>query len=250
MSGSSVLDHEAYFTAEHIPLEQTIGSSISEMMKWRFYLTVKRCMDVFGALLALIIFSPVMIIVAIIIKLDSPGPIFFMPTRVGRGGKLFKMVKFRSMRMYQIDGQVVHAHEVLQKDQALLDEYKKNSYKLMNDPRVTKIGRFIRKFSLDELPQFFNILHGEMSLVGPRAYLPNELIEQQEIYPDTKPLLKTLLLAKPGLSGKWQVSGRSEINFDIRIRMDAEYVQMRSIWYDIKILFLTIPALLTGRGAV
>jgi lipopolysaccharide/colanic/teichoic acid biosynthesis glycosyltransferase len=250
MASQSFIKSDTFVQSDQLPLEQTIGASISEMMQYRFFVFTKRTMDVIGSLCALILLSPIMIITALLIKLDSPGPVFFMPTRVGKGGKLFKMIKFRSMRMYQIDGHVVHADELLKKDQALLSEYKKNSYKLKNDPRVTKIGRFIRKYSIDEFPQFFNILRGDMSLVGPRAYLPNELIEQQEVYPDTKPLVKTLLLARPGLSGKWQVSGRSEINFDVRIRMDAEYVEKRSIVYDIKILLLTVPALLTGRGAV
>jgi len=229
---------------------QTVSSSIAEMFSWRFYTITKRLMDVFGGLLAIFLFSPVMLVTAIAIKLDTAGPIFFMPTRVGKAGKLFKMIKFRSMQMYQIDGEIVHAHEMLKNDEHLLSEYKKNSYKLKNDPRVTVVGKFIRKYSIDELPQFFNIINGEMSLVGPRAYLPNELIEQQEVFPDTKLYLKTLLLAKPGLSGTWQVSGRSDINFDVRIRMDAEYVQRRSIAYDVKILLLTIPAMISGRGAV
>lgn len=229
---------------------QTVTSSIVELFNWRFYTVTKRLMDVFGGLLAIFLFSPIMLVTAIAIKLDSAGPIFFMPTRVGKSGKLFKMIKFRSMQMYQIDGEIVHAHEMLKNDEHLLSEYKKNSYKLKNDPRVTVVGKFIRKYSIDELPQFFNIINGEMSLVGPRAYLPNELIEQQEVFPDTKPYLKTLLLAKPGLSGTWQVSGRSDINFDVRIRMDAEYVQRRSIAYDVKILLLTIPAMISGRGAV
>jgi lipopolysaccharide/colanic/teichoic acid biosynthesis glycosyltransferase len=250
MAEISHTESEAYFRSQHVPIEQTISSSIYEMFRLRFYLFNKRLMDLIGATIALIVFSPIMILAAIAIKLDSPGPIFFMPTRVGQGGKLFKMIKFRSMRMYQIDGQVVHAHEVLKKDQILLNEYKKSSYKLKNDPRVTHIGKFLRKTSIDEFPQFFNILRGDMSLVGPRAYLPNELIEQQEVYPETKPLLKTLLAAKPGLSGPWQVSGRSEINFDKRIQMDAKYVRKQSIFYDIKILLLTVPALVTGRGAV
>lgn len=250
MAEISPTETEAYFKSQHVPLEQTISSSIWEMIRLRSYITMKRLMDIIGSVIAIIVFSPIMIVAAILIKLDSPGPIFFMPTRVGQGGKLFKMIKFRSMNMYQIDGQVVHAHEVLKKDQILLNEYKKSSYKLKNDPRVTRVGRYLRKYSIDEFPQFFNILRGDMSLVGPRAYLPNELIEQQEVYPETKPLLKTLLAAKPGLSGMWQVSGRSEINFDKRIQMDADYVRKQSILFDIKILIMTIPALLSGRGAV
>ena len=248
MAQASIAETEHVFQAQN--LVDSKADSLTNSVSWHSYIYTKRAIDLIGASVALLIFAPIMIVVAILIKLDSPGPVFFMPTRVGREGKLFKMVKFRSMRMYTIDGEVVHAHEILKTDNQLLNEYKKNSYKLKNDPRITRIGKYLRKYSLDELPQFINILKGEMSLVGPRAYLPNELIEQQEVYPDTKPFLKTLLLAKPGLSGTWQVSGRSEINFDVRIRMDAEYVMRRSILYDIKILVLTIPAMISGRGAV
>jgi len=249
MAQTSVFDTDQVINSKN-QINQTVSESVRQTLQWQLFIYAKRLIDVSGATAALILFSPIMLTVIILIKLDSPGPVFFMPTRVGREGKLFKMIKFRSMRMYTIDGEIVHAHEVLKKDSQLLTEYKKNSYKLKNDPRITKIGKYLRKYSLDELPQFFNILRGEMSLVGPRAYLPNELIEQQEIYPDTKPYLKTLLFAKPGLSGTWQVSGRSEINFDVRIRMDAEYVMKRSILYDLKILLLTVPAMISGRGAV
>ncbi len=249
MAQTSLAETELYFQSQPLT-DQTVGSSIKETLSWNLYQGTKRLIDIVGSVFALTIFAPIMIVVAVLIRLDSPGPVFFMPTRVGKSGRLFKMIKFRSMQMYTIDGEIVHAHEILKKDSILLNEYKKNSYKLKNDPRITRIGKYLRKFSLDELPQFINILKGEMSLVGPRAYLPNELIEQQEVYPETKPFLKTLLLAKPGLSGTWQVSGRSEINFDVRIRMDAEYVVKKSIWYDIKILVLTIPAMISGRGAV
>jgi undecaprenyl-phosphate galactose phosphotransferase len=123
------------------------------------------------------------------------------------------------------------------------------SYKLINDPRVTKVGKFIRKHSLDEVPQFFNILLGDMSLVGPRAYYPDEIKEQQQKYPDTKQAVKIVLSVKPGLTGFWQVSGRSEINFDKRIQMDAEYVKKRSIIYDLKIVAKTPWAMISGKGA-
>ena len=148
MANSPTVNAETYFQA-HAVVDQTVFSSIQEMIGWRFYTITKRLMDLCGASLAILIFSPIMIVTAFAIKLDSPGPIFFMPTRVGRSGKLFKMLKFRSMRMYQIDGEVVHAHEILKKDEHLLTEYKKNSYKLKNDPRVTHVGKFIRKYSID-----------------------------------------------------------------------------------------------------
>lgn len=208
-----------------------------------FYDLVKRFMDILGSLVGIIIFSPILIAVALAIKLDSRGPVMAdTPMRVGKNGKLFKMYKFRSM--------VVGAQDLLQKNPELLKEYKKNSYKLHNDPRVTNVGKFIRKFSIDEFPQFFNIIRGEMSLVGPRAYYPFELEEQQKKYPKSRDFVKVILSSKPGLTGVWQVSGRSEINFDKRVEMDAQYVQRRSVLYDIYLIAKTIPAVLFGRGAV
>jgi len=148
---------------------------------------------------------------------------------------------------------IPNAHQLLQTDprfRKLLEEYKKSSYKLHNDPRVTKVGKFLRKHSLDEIPQFVNVLKGEMSLVGPRAYYPFELEEQQEKYPLTKQLVKEVLEVKPGITGPWQVSGRSEINFDKRIEMDAKYARRRSLLYDLIILAKTPLAMITGKGAV
>ncbi len=208
-----------------------------------FYDFVKRWMDIIGSLVGIIIFSPILIAVALAIKLDSQGPVMAdTPMRVGKDGKLFKMYKFRSM--------VIGAQDLLQKNPELLKEYKKNSYKLHNDPRVTKVGKFIRKFSIDEFPQFFNIIKGEMSLVGPRAYYPFELEEQQKKYPKSRDFVKVILSSKPGLTGVWQVSGRSQINFDKRVEMDAQYVQRRSVLYDGYLITKTIPAVLFGRGAV
>ena len=152
------------------------------------------------------------------------------------------MFKFRSM--------VANAEEILKRDKNLYEKYKKNSYKIFDDPRITNIGRIIRRFSIDEMPQFFNVLKGEMSIVGPRAYLPDELVEQQKVYPETKKYVKSLLSVKPGITGFWQVSGRSEINFDKRIQMDAEYAERRSIVYDILIVLKTPAAMVIGRGAV
>ena len=209
---------------------------------------LKRILDIVGSLIGIIILFPLYFFVAVFIKLNSPGPILApTPMRVGRNGKLFYMYKFRSM--YE------NAHELLHNDpryKDLLEKYKRNSYKLSidEDPRITSIGRFIRKTSLDELPQLFNILTGEMSIVGPRAYCPFELEEQQKKYPQSREFVKIILSAKPGLTGVWQVSGRSNINFDKRVEMDARYVQRRSIFYDIYIILKTVPAVLTSRGAV
>ena len=123
-------------------------------------------------------------------------------------------------------------------------------YKIFNDPRITRVGRFIRRFSIDEFPQFFNIFSGEMSLVGPRAYYPYELEEQQKQYPESRKFVKIILSGKPGATGLWQVSGRSEINFDKRVEMDAHYLERRSLWYDFRIMLRTIPAVISGRGAI
>lgn len=211
-----------------------------------FYNFSKRVLDIIGAIVGIIIFSPIMLAIAIAIKLDTPGSTMAdTPLRVGKDGKLFRMYKFRSM--------VKGAFELLKtKYPELYKRYKQNSYKLElhEDPRITKVGRFIRKTSLDELPQFLNILKGEMSLVGPRAYYPFELEEQQQKYPESKEFVKIILSAKPGLTGLWQVSGRSNINFDKRVELDAQYVQRRSIPYDIYIILQTVPAVLFGRGAV
>ena len=203
----------------------------------------KRLTDIIGSAVGLVILSPVLLLVALAIKLDSPGPILAdTPMRAGKDGKLFKIYKFRSM--------VQNAHEILERNPKLLEEYKKNSYKIINDPRVTRVGKFIRRFSVDEFPQFLNILKGEMSLVGPRAYYPYELDEQQKKYPSSRKYVKIILSGKPGLTGLWQVTGRSGINFDKRVKMDARYVKKRSIFYDLWIILKTVPAVLSGRGAV
>lgn len=210
------------------------------------YSTVKRLIDVIGALVLFIFFLPICILTAIAIELDSPGPVFAdTPQRVGRYGKLFKLYKFRSM--------IVNAHTKLRSDPKLAklySEYKRNSYKLKEDPRVTKVGRFIRKHSIDEIPQLVNVVKGDMSLVGPRPYYPDELTEQQRKYPHTKDLVKVVLSAKPGITGYWQVSGRSEVNFDKRIKMDADYVKKRSVFFDLSILLKSPWAMISGRGAV
>ncbi|MBI4129720.1 sugar transferase [Candidatus Roizmanbacteria bacterium] len=211
-----------------------------------YYDKVKRFIDIVGAITLCIIFFPITILCAIAIVIDSEGPIFAdTPERIGRHGKPFKMYKFRSM--------IVNAHNILRNDpkfKKLYRQYKNESYKLKNDPRVTRVGRFIRKHSIDEIPQLINVLRGEMSLVGPRAYYSDELREQQKKYPETKQLVHEVLSIKPGITGVWQVSGRSEVNFDKRIAIDASYARKKSIGYDILILLRTPNAMITGRGAV
>jgi lipopolysaccharide/colanic/teichoic acid biosynthesis glycosyltransferase len=207
---------------------------------------LKRLIDIIGSLLLLIIFFPIYFPVIIAIKLDSHGPIFAdVPERIGENGKKFKMYKFRSM--------IVNAHYLLRTDpqmRNLLKEYKKSSYKLKNDPRITNVGKFIRKHSIDEVPQLINVLKGDMSIVGPRAYYPDELENQQNEFPQTKKMVSTVLSIKPGITGLWQVTGRSEVNFDKRIIIDAKYVKNISIWLDLRIIFKTPLIMLSGQGAV
>ncbi len=206
----------------------------------------KRMIDVLLSIILLILFSPLCILAAFAIKINSPGPVFAdVPERVGRNGKKFKMYKFRSM--------IINAHQLLRADprfKNLYDQYKKGSYKLKKDPRITTIGKILRKHSIDEVPQLINVLRGDMSLVGPRAYYPDELDHQQEQYPQTKKLVNKVLAVKPGITGLWQVSGRSEINFDKRIAIDATYVDHLSLIKDLKIIIKTPLIMLTGKGAI
>lgn len=211
-----------------------------------WYEFIKRAIDVTGSLFLGVFFLPIAMVTAVAIKLDSPGSVFAdTPRRVGKGGTLFRIYKFRSM--------IVNAHKKLRTDPKfakLYSEYKRNSYKLKEDPRVTHVGKFIRKHSLDEIPQLLNVLRGEMSLVGPRPYYEDELTQQQKKYPHTKKMVAVVLSAKPGITGYWQVSGRSEVNFDKRIKMDADYVSKRSILFDIGILLKSPWAMISGKGAV
>lgn len=210
------------------------------------YEFVKRTIDIILSTFLITIFFPICLFTIIAIKLDSQGPILAdTPERVGKNGKRFKMYKFRSM--------IQNAHEMLRFDPqfaVLYQKYKRGSYKLRDDPRITHIGRFIRKHSIDEIPQLVNVVRGEMSIVGPRAYYPDELREQQEKYPRTKTLVKVVLSVRPGITGAWQVSGRSEVNFDKRIQIDANYVGRKNILYDMIILLKTPWAMISGKGAL
>ncbi len=214
------------------------------------YNIVKRIMDIVSAIILIVVFSPVMLITAIIIKITSPGPVLVEKNnshmqRIGKDGKMFRLYKFRSMP--------VNADYLLTKDprfKKLYNEYKRSSFKLHEDPRVTKFGKFIRKYSIDETPQFFNVLRGEMSLVGPRPYHEDEIEEQQRRYPGTEKFVKETQTVKPGITGFWQVTGRSNINFDKRIEMDANYAKKKSLLMDILIIVKTPIAMIGGVGAV
>lgn len=195
---------------------------------------IKRLIDIIASAIALILLSPVLLTTCLLIKLEDRGPIFFRQQRVGRFGELFGMWKFRSM--------VPNADKL--KDELLAQNEMEGgiTFKMKNDPRITRIGRFIRKYSVDELPQFWNVFVGDMSLVGPRPAVPREvrhyLVEDRQ-----------RLLARPGLTCFWQVGGRSGIDFDGQVELDVRYIQSESVWLDIKLLFKTIPAVLKGDGA-
>ena len=202
--------------------------------------TTKRLLDIIVSLTLAIIFLPIWLIVPFLIVLTSQGPIIYRHKRVGKNGKDFSMYKFRSM--------VVDADYILhQKDKNLLKKFKKMDWKLeaKDDPRITPLGRILRALTIDEFPQLFNVLTGEMSMVGPRAYPHTELIEQVKKYPTTKSLMPVVLRTKPGITGLWQVSGRNEVTFDKRVALDAEYVRHMSLWNDIVILWKTPKAMIS-----
>jgi lipopolysaccharide/colanic/teichoic acid biosynthesis glycosyltransferase len=208
---------------------------------------LKRLMDIVGSLLAFVIFSPIFLAIAASIKLTSEGPVLFRQTRIGQWGETFTFLKFRSMYVKQAENPHKEYIEKLIKENASANgngaEKAAPVFKLTDDPRITAVGRFIRKTSLDELPQFINVLRGEMSLVGPRPPVPYEV----EIY-DVWHRMR-LLSVKPGITGLWQVVGRSTANFDEMVRLDLKYVTDWSLWQDIKIILKTPWVVIMGKGA-
>lgn len=197
-------------------------------------MTLKRIMDIAGGLVGILITAVLTPFVALAIKIDSPGPVFFAQTRIGKNGRRFKIYKFRSMYMDA---------EARKKELEKANEMQGLMFKMENDPRITKVGRFIRKTSIDELPQFFNILRGDMSLVGTRPPTEDEFEQYNSHY-------RRRISMTPGLTGLWQISGRSDIsNFDEVVKLDLEYIDNWSIGLDIKILFKTVGAVLKGRGS-
>jgi lipopolysaccharide/colanic/teichoic acid biosynthesis glycosyltransferase len=199
----------------------------------RLQLLGKRAMDVLGALAILMLAGTVMVLIALAVKVTSRGPVLFVQERVGKDGALFPLLKFRSM--------YTDAPELLA-DLADKNEVSGPVFKIRSDPRVTRTGQFIRRFSLDELPQLFNVLAGHMSLVGPRPAVPGEVAEYDGHQ-------RRRLDVKPGLTCIWQVSGRSDVDFDTWVDMDLTYIRTWSLWLDVLLLARTIPAVLTGRGA-
>lgn len=198
---------------------------------------VKRLMDVLLAGLGVVILSPVLLVLAVLVKLTSRGPVLFGHRRLGEGGRSIRVYKFRSMA---IDAEA-RLQQMLAADPTLRAEYEA-TYKLREDPRVTPLGRWLRRTSLDELPQLFNVLHGDLSLVGPRPIVADEIAKYG-------PASATILRVSPGVTGLWQVSGRSDVDYAERVRLDLEYIKGWSLWLDLRILARTVPAVMTRRGA-
>lgn len=205
-----------------------------EVNQNRFYLFIKRWMDVFGSLCGLVFLSPLFLLMALLIKLEDPkGPVFFKQVRIGKDEKEFGMYKFRSM--------TTDAEERLN-DLLKHNEVSGAMFKMKDDPRVTKIGKFIRKTSIDELPQLFNVLKGDMSLVGPRPPLPRE-VEEYTSYD------KQRLLVTPGCTGLWQVTERNNVGFKEMVELDLKYIKRRNLIFDLKIIFKTVVVIFKSNGA-
>ena len=201
------------------------------------YSFFKRAVDVVASGAALILLSPVFLATTIAIKKDDKGPAIFTQERIGKDGKLFKLYKFRSMKQ---DADKI-LFDMLENDKDIAEEYRINK-KLKDDPRVTKVGKFIRRTSIDELPQLLNVFKGEMSLVGPRPYLPREMDDMGDYY-------DTIIESKPGITGLWQVSGRSNTTFDERLVFDEQYNEEKGFFYDMGLLFKTVGTVIGKDGA-
>ena len=200
---------------------------------------IKRIIDIISAIVGIVILIPLTLIVFIAERITKDkGPVFYVQVRIGKNGKLFKMYKFRSM----VVGANIKLEQCIKEDENIKREYKKYK-KLKKDPRITKVGKILRKTSLDEFPQFINVLKGEMSLVGPRPYLPKEKKEMNGHF-------ETITSMKPGITGFWQISGRSDVTFDDRLEMDVDYYNKRSLKLDIKIVLKTFSKVIKKEGAI
>jgi len=207
------------------------GWTLTEAPSWQ--LALKRAMDAIVAITTIVLLAPVLLACALAVKLTSPGPVFYTSWRVGKNGEVFRFRKFRSMRKDAEDEKT---------ELAALNEQTGPNFKIREDPRMTPVGRWLRRTSMDELPQLFHVASGRMSLVGPRPHLPEEVaMYGSRAY--------QRLSVKPGVTCIWQVSGRSDLDFDTWIDLDLEYIQHWSLWFDLKLLVLTVPAVLSGRGA-
>jgi exopolysaccharide biosynthesis polyprenyl glycosylphosphotransferase len=206
------------------------------VLRWRVESgsVIKRAADIAGSLAFLVFFSPLYMVLAVLVKLEDHGPVFFSQTRTGRFGEEFKMYKFRSMRL--------SAEAELERLLAQNQHADGVTFKMKNDPRITRVGKWLRRFSLDELPQFVNVLKGSMSLVGPRPPTPREV----SLY---SPSDRRRLAVKPGLTCLWQVGGRSNIDFSGQVKLDVRYIESAGFWVDVKILVRTVRAVVAGTGA-
>ena len=214
-------------------LEQKEKKTFNEIT----YSFLKRTVDITASATALLLLSPVFLVTSLAIRKDSDGPAMFTQKRIGKDGKLFEIYKFRTM----VPDADKKLFELLDKDEKAREEYKVNK-KLKNDPRITKVGNFLRKTSIDELPQLINVLKGDMSLVGPRPYLPREKEDMGDYY-------NTIIESKPGITGLWQVSGRSNTTFEERLHFDEEYNEKKSFTYDMGLLVKTVGSVVKGDGA-
>jgi undecaprenyl-phosphate galactose phosphotransferase len=234
VKGVALTNTELY----HLFMQQLFLLKINNSLKSPFNRLNKRAFDMVLSILMLPLLLLVIGILGLLVKLDSPGPVFYRHTRIGRNGKSFGVFKFRSMHVDSRE----RLYKILGTDPRLKQEWE-TYYKLKNDPRITRMGKFLRRTSLDELPQIFNVLQGEMSLVGPRPVLKEEIAKYYKEFADYYHLVR------PGITGLWQVSGRNDVNYFMRVRLDAWYVLNWSVWLDIVILFKTFNVVLKKEGA-
>lgn len=233
-----MVNNESVVTTETI-VEPKKEETIEMKNKKIAYRFIKRIIDIIGGLVGIVLLIPITIVLYLIsiFSKENKGPIFYEQLRVGKNGKEFRIYKFRSMVMHADE----KLWEYLNSNPEAKEEYKKYK-KLREDPRITKTGKFLRKTSLDEFPQFINVIKGDMSLVGPRPYLYREKEDMGERYNE-------IIKVKPGVTGYWQVNGRSDVDFEERTRMDIEYIKNRNLWLDFKILVKTFLAVLFGKNA-
>ena len=239
---NSNLAHEDAVITNNIDITlvpKKIENEDKKIKRYIIYNIVKRVVDIIGGFIGIVFLIPITIVISIarIITKENDGPLFYEQLRIGKNGKQFRLYKYRSM--------VVGADDILSsylaENEEARKEYKKYK-KLKKDPRITKVGNFMRKFSIDEFPQFINVLKGQMSLVGPRPYLPREKSDMGDSY-------NTIITVKPGITGYWQVNGRNDIDFEERTQMDVEYIKNRNLWSDFKIIIKTVTKILKKEGA-
>jgi len=216
-----------------VVLPEELAPLRERLRRQRILEVVKRLFDLLAAAAGLLLFLPLLPFLALMVKLESPGPLFFRQVRIGRDGRPFDCFKIRSM---------VSDAEAIKARYAHLNEADGAAFKIRQDPRITRVGRFVRRSSLDEFPQLFNVLRGDMSIVGPRPQIPSEVAEY-------RPDQMARLLVKPGITCLWQISGRNDVDFEEWMRLDREYVERRSLGLDFSILLRTLPAVIARRGA-